>query len=317
MSAASIANRTTADADHRTGRASRLSRFFQHYGWPVLFVGPAVFGFLAFKLIPILASFGVALTDWRVSRAPNWVGLANFQALFADALFYKSLFVTVLYTLVSVPVSMAAALGLALLINQRIPAVGFFRTVFYLPSIMPVVATSILWLWMFNPDLGLLNAGLRFFGLPRSQWIYGEMSVLPSLVLMSLWGVGPMMIIFLAGLQGVPRDLYEAVEIDGGRSWHKFRDVTIPMLTPTILFNLVIGTVNALQSFVQAAIMTEGGPNNGSLFLVYYIYRTAFQFSNMGYASALSWVLFVITTGIGFFILLTSARWVFYYGQRA
>ncbi len=305
------------DGRDATGQASRLSRLLHEYLWPALFVGPAVIGFLGFKLIPILASFVIGLTDWRVSQAPNWVGIDNFQRLlFADPLFWKSMGVTLGFTALSVPATMAAALGLALLINMRLPAVGILRTIFYLPSIMPVVATSVLWLWLFNPDLGLLNAGLRLFGLPKSLWLYGESTVLFSLVLMSLWGIGPMMIIFLGGLQGIPRDLYEAVDIDGGNTWHKFRNITLPILTPTILFNLVIGTVATLQSFTQAAIMTEGGPNNASLFIVFYIYRTAFQFSQMGYASAMSWVFFVITCTIGFLLLGTSRRWVFYYGDR-
>lgn len=317
MSAETKSTVSQSDAITAPGQASRLSRLWAEYFWPAVFAGPAIIGFLSFKLIPIGASFLIGLTDWRVSAAPNWIGLANFQKLlFDDPLFWKSLGVTFSFTAMSVPTTMVVALGFAMLINLRMPAVGVLRTIFYLPSIMPIVATSVLWLWLFNPDLGLLNAGLRAVGLPKSQWLYAESSVLPSMVIMSLWGIGPMMIIFLGGLQGIPRDLYEAVEIDGGNSWDKFWNITLPILTPTILFNLVIGVIATLQSIVQAAIMTEGGPNNASLFIVFYIYRTAFNFSQMGYASAMSWVFFVITCTIGFLILGSSRRWVFYYGQK-
>lgn len=297
------------------GQATRLSRLWRLYFWPAVFVGPAVLGFLALKLVPVVASFVIGLTDWRVGTGANFVGLEHYRhMLFEDPLVWKSLWVTLQFTVLSVPVTMVVALAFALLINQKLPFVGVFRTVFYLPSIMPVVATSVLWLWIFNPDLGLLNGLLQSLGLPKSKWLYSEASVLPSLALMAVWGVGPMMLIFLAGLQGVPRDLYEAMDVDGGNTVHKFLHVTIPMLTPTILFNLVIGVIGALQAFIQASIMTEGGPNNSSLFLVFYIYRTGFQESNMGYASALSAGLFLITVAIGYLILRTSRHWVFYQG---
>ena len=214
--------------------------------------------------------------------------------LVGDPLFWKSLWVTGFYTALSVPVSMAFAFGLASLLNKRIPGLGIFRTIFYLPSLIPVIATSILWLWMYNPDFGLFNAALGLVGIDKQKWIYSEWEVIPALVFMSMWSVGPMMIIFLAGLQDVPQQLYEAVDIDGGNAWHKLRYVTLPMMTPTILFNLLISMVASLQTFIQPFVMTEGGPNNGSLFFVYFIYRTAFQQSRMGYASALAWALFVV-----------------------
>ena len=209
---------------------------------------------------------------------------------------------------------MAFAFALALLLNSKIPALGLFRTLFYLPSIIPIIASSVLWLWMFNPDFGLFNAGLDLIGLPRQRFIYEEGQVIPSLVFMSMWSVGPMMIIFLAGLQDVPNQLYEAVDIDGGNGWHKLWHITIPMMTPTILFNLLISIVAALQTFVQAFIMTEGGPNNASLFIVFYIYRKAFQEQQMGYASALAWALFVVICILSYLVFRTSRHWVFYHG---
>ena len=294
-------------------RSSRRKGINPEVFWGLVCVAPAVLGFLFWRLVPILASFLIALTHWDVAGSPQWVGLANFhRLLFEDPLFVKSLSVTALYAALSVPATLLFAFCLALLLNHQVPGLRIFRTIFYLPSVMPVVASSVLWLWLFNPDLGLLNAGLAWFGLPRLRWIYSEIGVVPSLVLMSLWSVGPMMIIFLAGLQDVPRQLYEAVEVDGGSAWHKLRYITIPMMTPTILFNLLISVIYALQTFTQAYVMTNGGPNNSSLFLVYYIYRKAFQESDMGYASALAWVLFVIVAALSFLLLRTSNRWVHY-----
>jgi multiple sugar transport system permease protein len=304
---------TREKVERGPGLGSRARGINPEVFWGLVCVAPAVLGFLLWRLVPILASFLIALTQWDVAGSPRWVGLANFdRLLFADPLFVKSLIVTALYAALSVPATLFFAFCLALLLNQRVPGLRVFRTIFYLPSIMPVVASSVLWLWLFNPDLGLLNAALAWFGLPRFRWIYSEIGVVPSLVLMSLWSVGPMMIIFLAGLQDVPRQLYEAVEVDGGSAWHKLRYITIPMMTPTILFNLLISVIYALQTFTQAYVMTNGGPNNSSLFLVYYIYRKAFQESDMGYASALAWVLFVIVGALSFLLLRTSNRWVHY-----
>lgn len=283
--------------------------------WGVLCVAPAVLGFLIWQLGPIIASLLIAFTDWNIAGTPEWIGFGNFQQMFTqDELFWKSLRVTAVYTLGSVPLSIVFAFFLAVLLNQKIAGLPVFRTIFYLPSIVPAIAASILWLWLFNPDFGLLNAVADFLHLPRSQWIYGENSVIPSLILMSLWVVGPMMIIFLAGLQGVPRQLYEAVDVDGGTGFHKLLHITIPMVTPTILFNLVLSIIGTMQTFTQAYIMTQGGPNNASLFYVLYLYRKAFQESDMGYASALAWVLFILIAVLSFLVLRSSDRWVYYEG---
>lgn len=284
--------------------------------WGILCVAPAILGFLIWQLGPIVASLLIAFTDWNIAGNPSWIGVENFQRMFTqDALFWKSLSITALYSLGSVPLSIVFAFFLATLLNQRIAGLPIFRTIFYLPSIVPIIASSMIWLWLFNPDFGLLNAVSGFLGMPRSQWIYGESSVIPSLILMSLWGVGPMMIIFLAGLQGVPRQLYEAVDVDGGNNLHKLWHITLPMVTPTILFNLVLSIIGAMQTFTQAYIMTQGGPNNASLFYVLYLYRKAFQESDMGYASALAWVLFIIIAALSFLVLRSSSRWVYYEGE--
>jgi len=302
-----IVNRKIASDLARKRGHHRQSR--QEAIWGILCVAPAILGFLIWQLGPIVASLLIAFTDWNIAGTPSWVGFENFQQMITqDRLFYTSLRVTAVYTLGSVPLSIIFAFALALLLNQKIRGLPIFRTIFYLPSIVPVIASSILWLWLFNPDFGLLNSLTGFFGLPGAQWIYSERMVLPSLILMSLWSVGPMMIIFLAGLQGVPRQLYEAVEVDGGTTLHKLWHITIPMVTPTILFNLILSIIGTMQTFTQAYIMTGGGPNNASLFYVLYLYRKAFQESQMGYASALAWVLFIIIAALSFLVLKTSSR---------
>lgn len=299
-----------------TPTMSRLNRLHRSETlWGILCVAPAVLGFFLWQLGPILGSLFIAFTDWTVASSPHWIGAQNFQRMFfRDELFLKSLSVTAIYALVSVPLSMLFAFGLALLLNQKLQGRSIFRTIFYLPSTVPAIASSVLWLWLFNPEFGLLNAILSTFGIPKQQWIFDEGTVLPSLILMNLWGVGPMMIIFLAGLQGIPKHLYEAVEVDGGRAIHKLWHITIPMLTPTILFNLILSIIDTLQAFTQPYVMTQGGPNNGSLLYVLYLYRKAFQEYEMGYAAALAWILFLIIAVISFLVLRTSRRWVYYEG---
>jgi multiple sugar transport system permease protein len=297
--------------------AAAKSRWAQREAlWGILCVSPAILGFLIWTAGPMLASLYIAFTDWKVGLTPNWVGLQNFQTLFADDLFYKSSGVTIYFSLLSVPLSIVFAFALALLLNQHIQGVSIFRTIFYLPSLVPIFASSMLWLWLFNPDFGLLNAVLKAVGLPGLQWIYDENQVIPSLVIMSLWGVGPMMIIFLAGLQGVPRYLYEAVEVDGGNAWHKLRHITIPMVTPTILFNLVLSIIGALQTFTQGYVLTAGGPNNASLFYILYLYRQAFQNGLMGLASAMAWLLFIVIAVLTVIVFRSSSGWVHYEGGR-
>jgi multiple sugar transport system permease protein len=283
--------------------------------WGIALAAPAILGFLLWQLGPILGSLAIAFTNWRIVGTPSWVGLSNFAHMFThDPLFFKSLSVTVIFSVISVPLRLLVAFALALLLNTKVRALPVFRTIFYIPSLVPIIASSVLWIWLFNPDFGLLNAILTPLGFPKLQWIYDSSTVLPSLILMSLWDVGPLMIIFLAGLQGVPRQLYEAVRIDGGSAWHRLRHVTIPMVTPTILFNLILSIISAMQTFTQGYVMTSGGPNNASLFYVLYLYRKAFQESQMGYASALAWVLFIIIAILSVLVFRSSSRWVFYEG---
>lgn len=285
----------------------------QEARWGVLLALPAIIGFVAFTFLPMIASAVISLTDWTIGAAPKFVGLANYKRMFtADGSFYKSLWATVYYTLGAVPLLLIVAFGVALLLNQPVRGQSFFRVIYYLPAIVPIVANSMLWIWLFNPDFGLLNTLTEKAGLPRSQWIFDESTAIPSLILMSVWGFGNVAVIFLAGLQGVPRQLYEAIAVDGGGAWRKFRHITLPMMTPTIFYSLVTSVIGALQVFVQAAVMTEGGPNDSTLFYIYYLYRTAFTNNEMGYASALAWVLFLVIMAVTVVLFRNSSRWVYY-----
>ncbi|WP_420810674.1 carbohydrate ABC transporter permease [Jiangella asiatica] len=284
--------------------------------WGLGMALPAITGFVLFIVGPMIASFVIGLTDWTIGESPTFVGIDNFTTMLGDdPLFWQSVGSTLYYAILAVPLTLVVGFGVALLLNQTVRARGFFRTLFYLPVLVPSVASAILWTWIYNPDLGLLNSLLESANLPTSQWIYGTATVIPSLAIMSAWGFGNMAVIFLAGLQGVPHHLYEAVECDGGGAWHKLRYVTLPMMTPTILYNLVMGMIAALQIFNEAYLMTEGGPGNRSLFWVYYIYRTAFGESRLGYACALSWGLFVVVATITVLIFRSARKWVFYLGS--
>ena len=284
--------------------------------WGVLFAVPAILGFLLFTLGPMIASLSLSFTDYAIVNQMKFIGLKNYTDLFdgTDPFFYKSLRVTSYYVALSVPVSILFAFLLALLLNQEIRGRAVFRTIYYLPSIVPTVATSMIWLWLLNPDLGLVNSMLRTLHLPTSQWIFDERTVIPSLVIMGLWTTGGTMVIFLAGLQGIPRQLYEALEVDGGTGMSKLIHITIPMMTPTIFFNLVMGFIGGFQTFTQAYVMTNGGPNNASLFYVFYLFRQAFTLSQMGSGCAIAWVLFVIISILTVVVFKTSRSWVYYEG---
>jgi multiple sugar transport system permease protein len=281
-----------------------------------LYISPWLIGLIVFNLGPILASLVLSFTEWDILSPLRFTGIQNYlSCFFEDPLFRKSLWVTVYYVL-SVPLRVLFGLLVALLLNQKIKAVALFRTIYYLPSVISGVAVALLWLWVFNPEFGLLNYLLwKFFHMNGPAWLFDERWVIPSFIIMSLWGVGGNMVIYLAALQGVPTSLYEAAEIDGANSWIKFWKITIPMISPAILFNLVMATINSFQIFTPGFIMTNGGPNNASLFYVLYLYRNAFQYFKMGYASTLAWILFVIIFICTLLIFKSSSRWVFYSGE--
>jgi len=285
----------------------------------LLFAAPYILGFLAFTLYPLLASIYYSLCRYNVIHPPVWVGLENFRTLFTgDPLFWKSLYNTLFFTAFSVPLGLAFSIALAMLLNQKVRAMSVYRTVFFLPTIVPTVASAVLWLWVLNPESGLINGMLRqVLGIDGPGWIANEHWSKPSLVLMSLWGVGGAMVIFLAGLAEVPQSLYEVADIDGAGRWAKFRHVTLPMLTPTILFNLVMGLIGAFQYFTQVYVMTggRGGPVDSTMFYALYLYRNSFYYLRMGYASAMAWLLFLVILAATLGVLISSKRWVHYYGE--
>ncbi|MGH2560590.1 MAG: carbohydrate ABC transporter permease [Thermomicrobiales bacterium] len=281
--------------------------------WGILLALPAVLGFLIFTISPMVASFGISFTDWNIAGDAEFIGVDNYREAFTeDPLFRKSLRATASFALGAVPLTLLVAFIAALLLNQNIRGRSILRTIFYLPVLVPAVANTVLWLWLFNPEFGLFNAALERIGLNGSQWIYAEDTAVPSLILMSAWGFGNAAVIFLAGLQGVPGHLYDAVAVDGGGLWHRLRDVTLPMMTPTIFFNLVLGLIGAFQAFTEPYLMTSGGPNNATLFYVYYLYRTAFTESRMGYACTLAWLLFVVILSVTIVVFRSARHWVYY-----
>ena len=276
-----------------------------------LFISPWIIGFSVFTAGALLGSFSISLMRWDIVGDPYFLGPANYTKMLGDQFFWKSLRVT-FYYLLNVPMNLVLGLLVALLLNQKIRGLGFFRTVFYLPSVTAGVAVSLLWLWIFNPRFGVINVLLDLVGIKGPGWLGSETWALPALIIMSVWGVGGSMLIYLAALQGIPTALYEAATIDGANQWSKFIHITIPMISPVLLLNLIMGIIGSFQVFTQAFVMTNGGPNYATLFYVLYLYQHAFQWFNMGYASALAWVLFVIIMLCTFLILKMSREWVYY-----
>jgi multiple sugar transport system permease protein len=281
-----------------------------------LCISPWLLGFLLFVLGPMVASLAISFSRWDLLTPAKLIGLRNYQRLFSrDPLVWQAFKVTALYTLAYVPIEMAGGLALALVMNQDLRFLGVFRTIYYLPSVLPGVAFVVLWMWILHPDAGLLNAVLAYVGIQGPRWLVDPDWALAALLMMSLWGLGRSMVIYLASLQGIPRHLYEAASIDGAGAGSKFWKITLPMLTPTIFFNLVLSVISTFQTFTSAYVATDGGPLDATLFYVLYIFRQAFQFFNMGYASALAWVLFVIILVLTLLIVRSSASWVYYEGE--
>ncbi|NUM56553.1 MAG: sugar ABC transporter permease [Candidatus Hydrogenedentes bacterium] len=292
----------------------------------LLFASPYIIGFLAFTLYPFGASVYYSFCSFNAIDPPVWTGLANYRQMLSDGYLHTSLYNTFYYTLGSVPIGIALSILLAVFLNQKLTGMSAYRTVFFLPTIVPIVATSVLWLWVFNAESGLLNGVLRQVGvewllaragLPLPNWLSDENWAMPSLILMSFWGIGGAVVIFLAGLAEVPQSLYEVAEIDGAGPIRKFWNVTLPMITPTILFNLVMGLIGAFQYFTQVYVMTAGtgGPANSTLVYALYLYQKAFNYLNMGYASAMGWMLFVVVLACTMGVMYTSKRWVHYHGE--
>ena len=284
-----------------------------------LYISPWILGFLLFTLGPFVASFLLSFADYAIATPPRWAGLSNFRrAFFEDDLFWKSLKVTVTYVAWMVPTGIIISLLLAVLLNQNIHGNAFFRTLFFLPTLTPTVAAALVWKWLLHPEVGLVNSLLWRLRIPGPGWLSDPDWALPSIIMISLWGSvgGGRMVIFLAALQGVPQELYEAAEIDGAGGWHKFCNVTLPMITPSIFFNLVIGIIGAFNIFAVAYVGTDGGPMYATWFYMLHLVRQALQYFQMGYASALAWILFVILVFFTFLQLRLSQRWVYYAGGK-
>ena len=267
-----------------------------------IFISPFILGFLLWFLAPALVALWLTVHDWNLISPPKYVGLKNIERMFTDKLFWQSLKVTLTYTLVSVPLGLVLGFILALLLNAKTRGITVFRTVYYLPAIVPAVANAVLWAWIFNTEYGLANTALRALGLPKIQWLQDPEWALPALIIVSLWAFGSGMVIYLAGLQGIPDVFYEAADIDGAGGWAKLRHITIPLVSPVIFFNLIIGIIASFQVFISARLITNGGPQNATLVYVLYMYQNAFANLRMGYAAALAWVLFAIVVVLTVFV---------------
>ncbi|MFZ2325097.1 MAG: sugar ABC transporter permease [Ignavibacteriaceae bacterium] len=282
----------------------------------ILFMMPWFIGFLIFGLYPMIMSVYYSLCRYDVLRIPQFIGLGNYQKLiFEDPYFWTSISNTLIYTVLRVPLCIIGSLLLAVLVNNGVRGIKFFRTIYFIPSIVTGVVLSVVWLWMFNPQFGLINSFLAYMGIPGPLWLLDPNWSKPSMVLMSVWSIGGgRMLVFLAALQGIPKHLYEAVDIDGGGWWAKFRNVTVPMLSPVIFLWSVLEIIFSLQVFVEAYIMTQGGPLNSTMFYNLYLYNKAFNDFEMGYASALAWLLLIISLIITVIQFRLSKRWVHYDG---
>jgi multiple sugar transport system permease protein len=276
------------------------------------FILPFILGFILWFLIPAGTAAWLSFHEWNMIRPPKFVGLNNFTKLFSDRLFWQALKVTVVYSVISVPLRLVIGFLIAVLLNTKIRAMPLFRTIYYMPSIVPAVANAVLWAWILNSEFGLLNAGLSLFGISRIRWLQEPELALPALIIMSLWTVGSSMVIYLAGLQGIPDTFYEAAEIDGAGGWPKFWNITVPLMSPVILFNMVMGIIGSFQVFTAGYLMTDGGPQNATLFYVLLLYRSGFKQLKMGYASAMAWVLFLIIVLLTLAVFKWSSRQVYY-----
>ncbi|MDQ3703505.1 MAG: sugar ABC transporter permease [Chloroflexota bacterium] len=287
----------------------------------MLWASPWILGFFLWTLGPMVYSLYLAFTRYSIARPPEWIGLENFVRALSgqDSLFWPSLLRTFSWALIMVPLSLAGSLLAALLLNQRLKGTALFRTLFFLPSLTPAVAAAILWRWLYQPDFGPINYVLRALGVESPPlWFSDANLAMPSLMVMTLWGAvgGSTMIIFLAGLQGVPQELHEAASIDGAGKLSRFRNVTLPMITPTLFFNLLIGIIAALRTFTTAFVATNGGPNYATWFYILHLYQSAFQNFDFGYASAMAWIFMVVVVALTLLNTRLSKRWVYYEGEQ-
>jgi multiple sugar transport system permease protein len=295
-------------------KRGRLRRYEALHAY--VFMAPAILGLLLFTLGPVVASLLMSFTDYDLLTDPTWVGVQNYGEMFSDSLFWQSLRVTAIYSVVSVPAGLALGLALAVLLNHKMRGVMFFRSVYYLPTVISGVGVAMLWRWLFNSEFGIINVLLRNVGIRGPAWLTDERWALSALIIASLWGVGGTTLIFLAGLQGISQELYEAAEIDGAGRWRQFRNITLPLISHVTFFNLVLGVIGALQVFTDAFVMTRGGPNHATYFLAVYLYQNAFQYLKFGYSAAVAWVMFMIVLVLTLLVFRSSPLWVYYENER-
>jgi multiple sugar transport system permease protein len=314
----------------RDGRSSGWIRFLGRFAggstaievkkslWGHLFVLPWILGLIIFWIGPIIASFYYSFTKYDVLTPPQWIGLDNYVKAFTnDRQFWPSLQRTLEYSLAVVPIGLVGSLALAVLLNRGVKGTTAYRTLFFIPGLTPTVALALLWTWILHPTLGPVNTALGWFGIKGPGWLDSKQWAMPSIIMMNLWASmgGNRMLIFLAALQGVPESLLEAAEIDGASGWAKFRNVTLPMISPTILFNLVLGVIGALKVFTTAFVTTKGGPSYATWFYALHIYQNAFAYFQLGYGSALAWVFVVVLLFFTYMQMSLSRRWVYYAGE--
>jgi len=279
-----------------------------------LFISPWLIGFIAFQAGPMLFALAISFTDWILVKPPEWRGSSHYREMWTDPIFHAALKNTLYYCVASVPIGVALSLGLALLLNREWAGMHVFRTIFFIPSLVSGVAIVLVWGWLFNPRYGAVNGLLRSVGLPAPGWLTDPRWAMPTVVLLGLWGIGGTVIIYLAGLQNVPKELSDAATIDGAGRLAMFRYITLPMVSPVTFFLLVIGTIASLQVFAPTYVLTDGGPKNSTLTLPLYIYRSAFKFQKYGYASAMTVVLIALALFFTLLQLALARRWVFYAG---
>lgn len=279
------------------------------------FIAPWLLGFLVFTLGPFLSSVYLSFTRYDIVSSPKWIGAANYALMLGDQTFWSSLLLTFEYALVAVPLGIVAGVALALLLNAQIRGVGVFRTIFFIPSIVPMVATTVVFIWLLNPQIGLVNRLLGGLGIIGPAWLKQPIWTFWSLILMSLWSVGGSMVVYLAGLKDIPTHLYEAARLDGANAWQRMRYVTLPMLSPVIFFNLVMGVISAFQYFTQPyMLLQQAAPEESTRFFAVYLFERAWRYLDMGYASAMAWVLFLIVVLVTGLLFRTQKRWVHYGG---
>ncbi len=278
-----------------------------------LAISPWLIGFFVFGGVPLVASLLMSLTNWSGLTTREWIGLQNYVAMFTqDRDFLTVLGNTLYYSLGCVSLGVILSLAVALLMNQKVPGINVFRTIYYLPSVTSGVAIAIMFGWIFNPQVGLINYLLSLVGIKGPLWLASPQWAMPALILMSLWGVGGNMVVLLAGLQGVPEEFYDAAKVDGAGKWREFLNVTLPMISPVLFFIIITSIIGTFQVFESVYILTQGGPGTATRVFVYHLYKNAFEYQKMGYASALAWVLFLLILGLTWLQLKASRYWVYY-----